>query len=146
MPSRFLRHFALLVLWVAVVAVCVSWLVIVLFQGDADADSDYLWQPLEIDNGLRSAVGLAATSAAVGISVLLLRWSAKGAMSRSWVAAFIAGGAIAAYAGVTYGAATAPVIGANIGGGGMLLFAGPFVVATVVVTIAILRCGRGPAG
>ncbi len=106
---------------------------------DADrspVDADYLWHPADISDGMRLALGLTATVLAVGIVLLVARWSGDGAISHSAVIVLIALGAIAAYGGVTYAVATAPVIGANIGGGLMVIAAGPF--AVVAIALAVL--------
>lgn len=99
------------------------------------ADADYLWRPLDISDRARLALGLAATVLAAGAIVLLWRWFKAGRITRTVMIVLTAIAAIAAYAGVTYGAATAPEIGANIGGGLMLLAAGPFVAVTIVVAV-----------
>ena len=51
----------------------------------------------------------------------------------------MAAGAVAVYAGMTYAAATAPVIGASIGGALLLLGAIPFVVVVAVLAVVVAR-------
>jgi len=107
------------------------------------ADADYLWQPLDISDGAWLALGLAATVLAASAIVLLWRLFETGRISRTVMIMLTAVGAIAAYAGVMYGVATAPVIGANIGGGLMLLAAGPFVAVTIgVAVVAVVQQRR----
>jgi len=132
MASRFVARSALLVLWLAAVMVCVAWL------GGAIPhqtlpDPDYMWRPPQIASGLKLLIGMAATFVVVAVCLLLRRLLKQGVLSRTWLAVFVAAGAIAAYCGFTYVVATAPVIGANIGGGIAVLFAGPFTVGTAIV-------------
>ena len=133
---------ALLALWLAVVVICTAWLSSVLLPHETLVDPDYMWQPLEIADSAKVALGLATTAVAIAICVLLYRLLELGRLSRNWLVVFGAGGAIAAYCGLVYGVATSPVIGANIGAGIMLLFAGPFAVVIVIVALVIARTGR----
>jgi len=94
-----------------------------------------MWQPLDISDRARLALGLATTVLTAGAIVLIWRWFEAGRNTRTVMIVMTAIGAIAAYGGVMYGAATAPVIGANIGRGSMLPPAGPFVAVTIVVAV-----------
>jgi len=94
-----------------------------------------MWQPLDISDRARLALGLATTVLTAGAIVLIWRWFEAGRNTRTVKFVMTAIGAIAAYGGVMYGAATAPVIGANIGRGLMLPPAGPFVAVTIVVAV-----------
>ena len=110
------------------------------------AGADYMWQPPDISDGARLALGLAATVLTAGAIVLIWRWFKAGRITRTVMTVLTAIGAIAAYGGVMYGAATAPVIGANIGGALMLLAAGPFVAVTIVVAgVAVVQQRRRTA-
>ena len=141
--TRSVRFFAVgLVVLSGLPAIVVStaWLTGSVESDIAPADADYLWRPLEIGDDLRLALGLAATLLAVGVIVLVWRWLTDRVITQAVAIVLLAGGLIAAYGGVLYGAATAPVVGANIGGGLMLLGAGPFVLVTVAVTaVAVVR-------
>jgi hypothetical protein len=142
MTSRFISRLALLVaslVWLAAVLMSVAWLSGLVSTGGTIADPDYLFRPLSISDGTRLVLGLAATVVAVGCGWLLHRSFKNGALPRAWRAVLIPAGAVAAYGGLTYDAATAPVIGANIGGGLMLLGVVPFVVAMVIVANAMVR-------
>jgi len=141
MASRFVARSALLVLWLAAVMVCVAWLGSAI-PHQTLPDPDYMWRPPQIASGLKLLIGMAATVVAVAVCLLLRRWFKQGVLSRTWLVVFVATGAIAAYCGFTYVVATTPVIGANIGGGIAVLFAGPFTVGTTIVAVVSVRQGR----
>ncbi len=142
MASRFVSRVALLVVWPAAVMACVAWLGSVVVPEPSLPDPDYMWRPLGITDGAKVGLGLVATAATVGACLLLRRWFNEGVLSRPWLAVFIAAGAIGAYGGIAYEVATAPVIGANIGGGMVVLFAGPFIVGTAIGTAVWVHSGR----
>jgi len=138
--TRNVRTVAVAVIVVALIGlpalvVSAAWLSGLPEPDRSPADADYLWQPLDISDGARLALGLAATVLAASAIVLLWRWFKLGRITRTIMIVLTAIGAIAAYGGSMYGVATAPVIGANIGGGLMLLAAGPFVAGTVAVAV-----------
>lgn len=108
-------------------------------------DPDYMWHPLSMSDSSKLGLGLTATVVTVVIGCLLFRWMKHGALSRRWSAVLIPAAAVAAYGGLTYQATTAPGIGANIGGGLMVLGAGPFVVIMAIVAIVGVRRSSPPA-
>ena len=130
------------VVWLAAVTVSVAWVSGLVSADDSLVDPDYLWRPLSIGAGAELALGLIATATTAGLGWVLLRSYANGTMSNTRRALLFPAAGIAAYAGLTYGAATAPTIGANIGGGLMLLGAVPFVAAMAIVAGVQLRKGR----
>lgn len=117
--------------WLFAVAVAVAWWVGVLdSSGDAIIDPDYMWQPIAMSTLSRAAIGISATLVvAAGAAVL---W-------RTRESAAVPFAAIAAYAGLTYAVGAEPVIGANIGGGMMLLGAVPFTVGMAMWGVRALR-------
>ncbi len=135
---------ALLVVWLALVIVAVAGVGSAI-PHSALPDPDYMWRPLQIASGVKLLLGLLATFLAVGVGLLLRRFFKQGELSRTWLAVFVATGAIAAYCGFVYVVATTPVVGANIGGGIVVLFAGPFILATVIVAVVAVRMGRRTA-
>jgi hypothetical protein len=69
-----------------------------------------------------------------------------GRLRRPTVIVAVAAMAVAAYAGLAYGVATQPTIGANIGAGILLLGFVPFVVVVVVLVVALLRSAPSSGG
>jgi hypothetical protein len=107
-------------------------------------DPDYLLEPVVQGSGIRLALGLAGAAIAL-IGVLLgRRLYAAGRLRRSTVIVAVAAAAVAAYAGLAYGVATQPTVGANIGAGILLLGFVPFVVVVVVLVVALLRSAARP--
>jgi len=130
------------VVWLAAVAVSVAWVSGLVSADGSIADPDYLWRPLSISDGTRLGLGLAATMVMLGHGWLLFRSNMNGNMTRLRRAVLIPAAAVAAYGGLTYSAAPAPTIGANIGGALMLLGAAPFFAAMVIVAGVMIRRGR----
>lgn len=132
------RHLAVLVVALGgllALAVSVAWVVGLVEPERSNADPDFMWQPLDIGDNTRLALGLGATAlAAVAIAIVWRSFKA-GDITRTVMIVLSASGSIAAYGGMMYGVGTAPVTGANIGGGLMLLAAGPFVVITIAVAV-----------
>jgi hypothetical protein len=107
-------------------------------------DPDYLLEPVVQGSGIRLALGLAGAAIAL-IGVLLgRRMYVAGRLRRPTVIVAVAAAAVAAYAGLAYGVATQPTIGANIGAGILLLGFVPFVVVVVVLVVALLRSAARP--
>jgi hypothetical protein len=107
-------------------------------------DPDYLLEPVVQGSGARAALGLAGAAIAL-IGVLLgRRMYAAGRLRRPTVIVAVAAMAVAAYAGLAYGVATQPTVGANIGAGILLLGFVPFVVVMIVLVIALLRSSARP--
>lgn len=128
------RYLAALV--VALVGLpALAWVVGLVERERSTADSDFMWQPLDIGDNTRLALGLGATTLAAVAIVIFWRWFKAGDITRTVMIVLTASGAIAAYGAMMYAVGTAPVTGANIGGGLMLLAAGPFVVITIAVAV-----------
>jgi hypothetical protein len=109
-------------------------------------DPDYLLEPVVQGSGARAALGLAGAVIAL-IGVLLgRRMYVAGRLRRPTVIVAVAAAAVAAYAGLAYGVATQPTIGANIGAGILLLGFVPFVVVVVVLVVALLRSAPSSGG
>jgi hypothetical protein len=109
-------------------------------------DPDYLLEPVVQGSGARAALGLAGAAIAL-IGVLLgRRMYVAGRLRRPTVIVAVAAMAVAAYAGLAYGVATQPTIGANIGAGILLLGFVPFVVVVVVLVVALLRSAPSSGG
>lgn len=122
---------AVVVVWLFAVAVAVAWWVGVLdSSGGHIIDPDYMWQPIALDPPSRAVIGLSATVTAAAGAVLLWR-------CRELAALPFAG--IAVYVGLTYAVGAEPVIGANIGGGMMLLGAPPFIAGMLIWGVRALR-------
>ena len=107
-------------------------------------DPDYLLEPLMQGKGAWLVLGLVGTALTVVGALLGRRLFATGRVSRSTVIVAVASAAVAAYAGLTYGTATSPTIGANIGAGILLLGFVPFVVVVAVLLVALLRRPASP--
>jgi uncharacterized membrane protein YfcA len=100
---------------------------------------DYMWHPIKLSSGVETAIGL-GSMVIVGVAILrFYRAIRRHTLRREWFGVIAPLAAIAAYAGFAYRAATMPVIGANIGGGLMILGAGPFVVTMVAVSAIFAR-------
>lgn len=128
--------------WALAVGLFVAWASG--FGADSSiVDPDYLLEPLVEASGARLALGLAGAVIAVLGVVLGRRLFAAGRIGRSTVIVTVASAAVAAYAGLVYGVATQPTIGANIGAGILLLGFVPFTIVMVVLVIALLR--RAPS-
>ena len=95
-----------------------AWWAVGVFTPSTDiADPDYLIEPLDLSSSTSLLIGGAGTAVAIA-GALVVTWSIRsGRRPMRWLGIvgplFVAFG----YAGVTYRVATAPVIGANIGGG-----------------------------
>ncbi len=132
-------------IWLCSVVVSVAWLSGLVSTRETFNDPDYMWHPLSLSDSSRLVLGLIVTVVTVVYGYLLLRWIQHGTLSRRWSAVLIPAAAVAAYGGLMYEVTTAPVIGANIGGGLMVLGAGPFVVIMAIVSIVGVRRSSPPA-
>ncbi len=101
-------------------------------------DYDYLFQPPTIDPGLERAVGIGSILAVVCGAGLVARGIRNGRLDSRWLPAIL----MLTVAGVIMGAGgrvlTAAVVGANIGGGFVLLFGTPVVIALVIAGVRSL--------
>src|SRR5262245_42628019 len=113
-------------------------------------DADYMFRPPQVDPAVGRTVGVVAVVVfLVGISVVAFAMIQR-SLHRHWSAVIgpllLAGFVVGAGERVV----TAGVIGADIGGGFVLLVGGPIVVATLVWSVAYpvyvrRRRARGPA-
>ena len=133
---------AALLVWLCAVGVATAWIGGLGSAEKSIVDPDYMWQPLAISGGTWRVLGLVATIAAAALTLLGFRWFKSGRLSRVWLAVMLPAGGLAAYAGFCYGVATAPVIGANIGGGLVVLGAIPFAIVMVVTSIWMTKQAR----
>jgi len=106
---------------------------------DVGSDPDYLWQPPALSAHAELGIGLVSLGvAATALSALL--WAVRTGRLHPEVLRVLAPiAAISAYAGALYSVATAPVIGANIGGGMMLIAGPPFVLAMLRISATTAR-------
>ncbi len=111
-----------------------------------DPNPDYFLHPLAISPSTVTTIALIATVLAlVGLGVLVPRWN-EGSLHPAWkrvVVCLVLGGILV---GGFYRVATAAVIGANIGAGVMVLFAGPALLALLVGAFFSARKAREPNG
>lgn len=108
-------------------------------------DADYFWQPLSLSTGARAAVGLSGVAVVACALTVLVRQVRSGHWRAGWVQVTAASAMVCAYAGMFVAVATAPVIGANIGAGVMLLAAAPVGLGAVIWAIVALVRLRSPA-
>lgn len=132
--------------WLAAVFVAVAWWFGLAATDDSIRDPDFMWRPLDLGDGTKRALGLTASAAAVAGALVLHRSRRVGRASPTRVAVLVPAAAIAAYCGLAYATATAPTIGANIGGGLLVLGAVPFAVAMVVVATLMVRAAHRAHG
>lgn len=115
-----------------------TWAVASLFPTTVETGTaDYMIDPPDLSAAARAMIGAAAAAAMAAAIAVVARAVRRGALERSWlpVTGLLAG--LTAYLGLTYATITAPTVGANIGGG-LLLMAGGLVVPVGAVAAAIL--------
>ncbi len=100
-------------------------------------DADYMYRPLGWSPAARTAVGVAALVVVIGATAVVLRCPSISRLARPGV--FVPLASASAFLGVAYNVVTAPVIGANIGGGLMVMITGPFVIGMIVVAVTQAR-------
>jgi len=119
-----------------------AWLVGDLSEIDYGGGLDYMVQPLPISAATMTGLGVVSLALYVAVTVFL-GWSWPSASQRmslpQWVLLPTTVGVIV---GVGYRVITAGVIGANIGGGLIVLFGVP--VCVCLVTIAVRRAPHEP--
>jgi hypothetical protein len=114
------------------------------------ANADYMLDPPDLPAATRALIGAVAAAAVAAAIAVVARAIRRRALERAWLPAVGLLAGLAAYLGLTYAAVTAPTVGANIGGG-ILLMASGLVVPVGAVAVAILalravrrhRQGRG---
>lgn len=105
------------------------------FAGTASEfdDPDYMWEPVGFPDALVTAIGLLSIVVVTVAVVVVAGRLRRGSLDPRWLGVLVPTTMVAAYLGTTYAVATAPVIGANIGGGILVLFGMPVVVALLGV-------------
>lgn len=114
------------------------WAVVSLLPSEVDpATADYMVDPLDLTPATRAVIGAVAAVVVAAAVVVVARAVRRHALDRSWlpVVGLLAG--VAAYLGLTYAAVTAPTIGANIGGG-LVLMAGGLLVPLGVAAASVM--------
>jgi len=98
-------------------------------------DYDYLFHPPAIDANVERAGGRAAAAIALLAVAALVVEARRGHIDRRWWPPILAMTLVGAIIGLAGRVMTAAVVGANIGGGFMLLFGTPVVLALVIGSI-----------
>ena len=106
----------------------------------ADAQPDYLVRPLGLSTAARTTITIGAASVAVTAALVFVRARRRQDVRSEWVGVIVPLAAVSGAAGLVYSAVTAPVIGANIGGGLALMAGIPFAVA--MASLAAWRAVR----
>ncbi len=120
-----------------------TWWVSGVFPGGVAPDvADYLWQPVRLSTTAVTMLGITATAVIVLAAVRLRLLVRVGRVGRHWLHVAGAAAAFAAYLGLTYRVATTPVIGANIGGGALILGIVPAGLGALAWTAVALSNGR----
>lgn len=96
------------------------------------ADFDYMFHPPSIDPAVERAVGGGATVAVLVAAIALVFTARSGRIDRRWWLPIVGLVAAGAFAGFGERVVTAAVIGANIGGGLVILFGAPLALALVL--------------
>lgn len=105
--------------------------------------ADYMWKPMVLADRTRHAIGIGAIVTVLVVTVALARAIRSMRLRSEWLGVLLPVAALFAYAGGAYSIVTAPVTGANIGGGLAVLAAGPFALATLSVAVTFaLRLRR----
>ena len=107
-----------------------------------DPKPDYFLHPPAVSPSTITTVALIATVLAlVGLGVLVPRWN-EGSLHAAWKRVVVCLVVCGMLVGGFYRVATAAVIGANIGAGVMVLFAGPALLALLVGAFFSARKAR----
>ena len=141
MSHRVVRASAIC-LGILAVTPMVAWIGTIVNRSSDLVDPDYLVAPLSLTASAETMIGLMSIIAVAVGAAVLMRAVRLGSLGRQWVAAVAPFAALAAFAGGVYAIATAPTIGANIGGG-LVIMASPVVVGLLawwaVHSIRMLR-------
>ena len=103
-------------------------------------DPDYMVRPLPLSRVAETAIGTTAAAIALAALVVVVRSARRHEVDRRWLAVLgplVAAGVVC---GFGWRVVTAGVIGANIGGGMVMLFA-PWVVLGLVIAAAVQGYG-----
>lgn len=109
------------------------------FEGRDTGFADYLWEPPDLSDGDRRTIAIGSAVAVAAGAFVLIEGLRSGTIRRRWVGVVVPLAALSTYAGLTYSVATAPVTGANIGGGLLLLIG--YALVPVLGGTAIVRTG-----
>jgi hypothetical protein len=123
----------------SVAAGAIAWSIGVALANDI-SDPDYLVAPIEAVERARWLILALAMVVGGACTVALVRMSRRGVTVKPAVVAPVVGIGVAVGGG--YSVLTAPVIGANIGGG-MVMMALP--IAVVFLAVAAIRAARRPS-
>lgn len=123
--------------WAAMVLVAATpiatWWVVGDLSGTAIDDPDFLYRPLDLAPATEDLVGAGATLLVLATATALAVGVARHEVDlRRWWSVLVPLLAAGALAGTGWRVVTAGVIGANIGGGLVLLFVAPIVLGLVV--------------
>ena len=112
--------------------------------GEQTSDPDYLIEPLQIYSMTTDIVGVSSIILALLGAVTLYAMVRAGRWPLAAAGLATTAAAATSYAGVTYSVATAPVIGANIGAGLLIIAAAPVGGCLLVgAGFSIVRIHRG---
>ena len=129
------RHVTAAVTLVLATPVAVWWAV-----GDVSSkgfdDLDYMVRPVQLAPLVEAVIGGVAVVLVVASAAVLGHALYRGRVRRAWSATVIPLCAAGAVVGAGWRVVTAGGIGANIGGGLVVLFGGPLVVALIVAATA----------
>jgi hypothetical protein len=120
----------------AIAAAAIAWSIGVALANDI-TDPDYLLEPIEALHDARWVILAVAVVVGAASAFTLVRLARRGAVVKLAVVAPLVGIGVAVGGG--YAVVTAPVIGANIGGG-MVMMGLP--IAVVVLTVVAIRGAR----
>lgn len=118
------------------VAAC--WLMDLIAAADHLEDPDYAVRPLQIDPTTKLALGILALAVVVGAILELALFEPARQLIREWWSVIFPLVSVGIICGTGWAIMTAPVIGANIGAGMIILTAPPVVVA--LLTWAAVGC------
>ncbi|HEX2782751.1 MAG TPA: hypothetical protein VHN36_04140, partial [Ilumatobacteraceae bacterium] len=124
--SRRVRPALIIGAGITSIAPAVWWIGGLIPSDVAAENADYLVHPLRLPPFVEPAIGLLAVLLAGFAARELHRRVRGGELRFEWWQVAAALAAISAFGGLTYRIVTAPVIGANIGGGILIIFALPF--------------------
>lgn len=129
------RHVTAAVSLVLATPVAVWWVV-----GDVSSkgfdDLDYMVRPVELPSVVEAVIGGLAVVLVIVCGAVLGHALYRGRVRRAWSATVVPLFAAGVVVGAGWRVVTAGGIGANIGGGLVVLFGGPLVVALIVVAVA----------
>ena len=95
----------------------------------ADAQPDYLVHPLRLSPATRATIAISAVAVVIAAAFVFAQALRRHEIRRGSLGVVVPLAAVAGAAGVVYSVITAPVIGANIGGGIALMAGIPFAAA-----------------